>query len=107
MRCSVTISVLLESKIDIGVVTAFAWRARADDEKHGVAVGAVQKMMAVGNTGLEARGVPRLQPHEVDAELAQARRRTQRLPFAAIDNSSERFRIRRSTARRQCTQVDP
>src|ERR1700687_4864828 len=130
-------------KIDLRVVTAFALRARTDDEKDSVAVGAIHKMMAVRDPGLEACGVARPhdrlsfiidqyqlalnhinklvfllvpmsrrrccagpQPHEVDAELRQTRHLTERLPFPAIDDSGERFRIRRSAAHRQRAQVD-
>ena len=44
-------------KIDLGVVTAFALRARPDDQKDSVAVGTIHQMMAVWDAGLEARRI--------------------------------------------------
>ena len=43
--------------IDVGEMRAFARGARADLEIDGVAVGAVDEMVAVGDAGLEAGGV--------------------------------------------------
>ena len=51
--------VLGDGEIDVGIVRALARRARADLEIDGVAVGAVDEMVAVGDAGLEAGGVAR------------------------------------------------